>query len=102
MTFTERGESGLALTIVNTSDLAEVIEAEPIEIELRAGPRGPLRRPAARQQSWTPAVFFSLADGSRYVHLGARATRRVEAELTVPDGGRCTGAQWSPTPTTTC
>jgi hypothetical protein len=24
--------------------------------------------------SWTPVVFFTLPDGSRYIHMGARAT----------------------------
>ncbi len=28
-------------------------------------------------ESWTPVVFFQLADGSDYVHFGARATPKV-------------------------
>ena len=28
-------------------------------------------------ESWTPAVFFKLADGSPYLHFGARATPKV-------------------------
>jgi hypothetical protein len=31
-------------------------------------------------EAWMPAVFFDL-DGERYVHFGARATRRVSTEL---------------------
>jgi CubicO group peptidase (beta-lactamase class C family) len=30
------------------------------------------------EQTWTPAVFYSLADGSRYVHMGGRATPRIQ------------------------
>jgi len=28
-------------------------------------------------ESWMPLVFFRLADGTEYVHMGARATPKV-------------------------
>jgi hypothetical protein len=30
------------------------------------------------EQTWTPAVFYSLADGAHYVHMGGRATPRIQ------------------------
>jgi len=30
------------------------------------------------ERSWTPAVFYSLADGSRYLHYGVRAQPRIQ------------------------
>src|SRR4051794_7530635 len=32
---------------------------------------------SGEERSWTPAVFYDLADGSRYLHLGVRATPKV-------------------------
>jgi hypothetical protein len=29
------------------------------------------------EQTWTPVVFYSLPDGSRYLHMGARATPKL-------------------------
>jgi hypothetical protein len=29
------------------------------------------------ERSWTPMVFFELADGSPYMHMGVRATPKV-------------------------
>lgn len=78
MRFTERGDTGLTLTVENTGALADVMEAEPIEIELLPVKDDTYvgRMPGA--EGWTPVVFFSLEDGTRLVHLGARATARVE------------------------
>lgn len=33
---------------------------------------------AEGEESWTPAVFFKLADGSPYLHFGARATPKID------------------------
>jgi hypothetical protein len=70
--------AGLRLTVTDTSDLADVIgepakvvELLPVAEDVYVG-----RLPGSHE--WTPAVFFALADGSRYVHLGARATQRLE------------------------
>ena len=35
-----------------------------------------IRSPEAR--TWTPVTFYSLPTGERYLHFGARATRRVD------------------------
>lgn len=78
MRFTERGETGLTLSIENTSALADVIEAEPVEVDLLPVKQDVYVGRIPGAEAWTPVVFFSLADGSRMVHLGARATGRVD------------------------
>jgi hypothetical protein len=68
------GEDGLSLTVTSTGALAEAMAREPQVLQLV--PFRPdvflARMPGA--QAWTPAVFFRLDDGSRYLHLGARST----------------------------
>lgn len=78
LTVAEHGDRGLTLTMVDTSELAHVhdddavrVDLEPVEQDVYVG-----RLPGT--QNWTPAVFFQLDDGSRYLHLGARATRRSQ------------------------
>jgi CubicO group peptidase (beta-lactamase class C family) len=78
MRFAESGESGLTLTITDTSGLGDVLDDnEDRVVELL--PVGPdtyaVQLPGA--ESWTPVVFFTLDDGSRFVHFGARATART-------------------------
>jgi hypothetical protein len=46
------------------------IEIRPVEQDLFVG-----RLP--NEESWTPFVFFEL-DGARYLHMGARATPKVD------------------------
>lgn len=76
----EQPHAGLRLTITDTSDLAhvvgdgpQVVELSPVADDVYVG-----RLPGSDE--WTPVGFFSLDDGSRFVHLGARATPRVETE----------------------
>lgn len=75
----ESGETGLRMTIVNTSELAAVVdEAEPTVVELLPYAENVYVGQLPGSESWMPVVFFTLEDGSRFVHLGARATARVE------------------------
>lgn len=77
MEIEENGESGLKLTIKNTSALASVMEQDDTVVELLPVKEDTYvgRLPGA--EGWTSVVFFTLPDGSRFVHLGARATARA-------------------------
>jgi CubicO group peptidase (beta-lactamase class C family) len=72
------GKVGLRATMRPTGALAEAMgEREPDVITLR---RFDGEAFVARQKpddSWTPAVFFELGDGRKYLHFGVRATPRV-------------------------
>lgn len=75
---TQNPEVGLQLTMTNTSQLADVVDAEPQVVELLPVEDDVYVAQLPGNKTWTPAVFFSLDDGSRYVHLRARATQRVD------------------------
>jgi hypothetical protein len=81
MRFEERPEqpdAGLRLTVTDTSDLADVVGNSPQVVELSPVADDVYVGRFLGSDEWTPVVFFSLDDGSRFVHLWARATRRVE------------------------
>ena len=71
------GEGGLSLRATTTGPLADVLP-EPVH-EFPLVPVEPglfvLRPPGVT--TWTAVTFYSLADGSRYVHYGARANPLV-------------------------
>jgi hypothetical protein len=50
---------------------------EPTEHELVALDQDLFVTRQPGQQTWNPMVFFRLADGTPYVHFGARATPKV-------------------------
>ncbi len=66
-------ENGLSLTVRSTGALAAAMESEPQVLSLV-----PFRPDVFLAQlpghGSAPAVFFTLEDGSRYLHLGARST----------------------------
>ena len=78
MTITEK-DDGLELLLRPTGELfKDMPDPKPLRLlphdgEVLVG-KGP------DDTSWMPAVFFEL-DGERYVHFGARATRRVSSEV---------------------
>lgn len=76
--FEELGDDGLRLTVTNTSALAAVIAPEPVVVDLQPVQDDVYLGRLPGTDSWTSFVFYSLEDGSRYVHFGARATARVE------------------------
>ncbi|MHB2022335.1 MAG: serine hydrolase domain-containing protein [Mycobacteriales bacterium] len=75
---TAAGEQ-LELTITSTGPLAKMMDSKPETLVLTlVDPAEHLfvTRPKG-SDNWMPVVFFELPDGSRYVHLGARATPKV-------------------------
>jgi len=72
------GDDRLQLQVNVTSELAKAmgsneqppIDMLPVEEDLFVA-KGP------DDESWTPAVFFRLDDGSEYLHFGARATPKA-------------------------
>ena len=71
-------DDGLRLTMRPTGDLFKDMP-DPEPLELRPFDGEVLVAKGPDDASWNAAVFFDL-DGERYVHLGARATRRVSTE----------------------
>jgi hypothetical protein len=79
----EPTEAGLRLMMRATGALAATMgDQEPTALELRRFDADAFVAREKADDSWTPAVFFTLADGRRYLHLGVRATPRLVA--TVP------------------
>ncbi|HVE97615.1 MAG TPA: serine hydrolase domain-containing protein [Mycobacteriales bacterium] len=70
------GAGGLVLTITSSGPLAETMPQEPQVLTLT--PYEPdiflARMPEAT--SYMPVVFFTIDDGTRYLHFGARSTPR--------------------------
>lgn len=69
-----QGEQGLTLTMRNTSPLATAMESDPEVLSLVPYQEGVFLARLPHMDSHLPAVFFTLDDGSRYLHLGARST----------------------------
>ena len=69
-------EGGLSLTTRNTSALAAAMDSEPTVMKLAPFQRDVFLASMPGQGLSMPCVFFSLPDGSRYLHLGARSTPR--------------------------
>jgi hypothetical protein len=59
----------LAALAPNPVQELDLLASDPAEHLFVARPEG--------TETWVPAVFFELEDGSRYIHFGARATPRV-------------------------
>ncbi len=73
----EDRDGTLAGKVVSTGPLAEIDE-EPVEdITLVPVSDDLFVSKDDDQQTWTPLVFYRLADGSRYLHTGARATPKI-------------------------
>ncbi|MBK5306158.1 MAG: beta-lactamase family protein [Frankiaceae bacterium] len=74
----EADGSDLKATVRPTGPLAETMgEREPTVMTLRRFEGDAFVAREKADDPWTPAVFFSLPDGGRYLHFGARATPRV-------------------------
>ncbi|MEU7182051.1 serine hydrolase domain-containing protein [Streptomyces celluloflavus] len=71
-------DGGLALRQRNTGPLAAALDADA-EAEFAMHPVEPgvfaVRRPGSAV--WLPTVFYTLADGTPYLHFGGRATPKV-------------------------
>jgi CubicO group peptidase (beta-lactamase class C family) len=73
----ERAEGGLTASVHNVSGLAAELGAEPTEIRLVPLKADLFVGQAPGDEAWTPAVFFELSNGQRYLHFGARATPKI-------------------------
>jgi hypothetical protein len=68
----------LKLSVRGTGALAEAMgDKEPTVMTLRRVDGDVFVAREKADEPWAPAVFFSLPDGRRYLHLGVRATPRV-------------------------
>lgn len=73
----ERRGGKLAMRAIVTGPLAEVVPDPVTELDLTAVKPGLFVTRERGTLAWNPLVFYRLADGSRYVHFGARATPQV-------------------------
>ena len=75
----DQRDGSLVMTVTNTGPVGKLLDAKPQELPLAlVDPSEHLfvtRLPGL--DTWAPVVFFTLADGSPYMHFGARATPRV-------------------------
>jgi CubicO group peptidase (beta-lactamase class C family) len=68
---------GLSGKTISTGPLAE-IDPDPVEkLTLVPVSEGVFASKDDDEDTWTPMVFYELADGSPYLHHGARATPKV-------------------------
>jgi CubicO group peptidase (beta-lactamase class C family) len=75
----ERSGDHLTAQLTSSGPLAAALGGEqqpPIDVLPVSQDVFVLRQPG--DETWTPMVFFSLDDGSRYLHFGARATPKVD------------------------
>jgi hypothetical protein len=73
------GDGVLEATTTTTGALAALVP-DPVQ-KFTLIPVDPAQRLFVTRlegmETWTPAVFFTLDDGSQYIHFGARATPKV-------------------------
>ncbi len=77
--FVEEGEDGLKATMRPTGALAATVGDDPMHFTLRPFDGEAFVAREDGEDTWSPAVFFDLPGGRRYLHFGVRATPRVEA-----------------------
>jgi CubicO group peptidase (beta-lactamase class C family) len=76
----EDRDGTLAGRAITTGPLAE-LEDDPVEeMTFVAVEPDVFVTRSDGEQTWTPAVFYALADGSAYVHMGGRATPKITKE----------------------
>jgi CubicO group peptidase (beta-lactamase class C family) len=68
------GTGGLTLTWTDTGPMAEELTGPPMELALAPVAQDVFATKFPGMDRWTPVVFYQLADGGQYVHIGARAT----------------------------
>ena len=73
---TER-DGGLVMTVTLSGIIATVAGGDPIEMPLRTFRPGVFLTKRPELDAWLSVVFYELADGTRYIHHGARATPKV-------------------------
>jgi CubicO group peptidase (beta-lactamase class C family) len=70
-------DDGLTVRITVTGPLAELVDDPVSESALVPVAEDLFVTRLGGAESWTPVVFYELPDGTRCVHLGARATPKV-------------------------
>lgn len=77
-TFELRAEDGeLVAEALRTGALAELDDEPVVRFSLKPVDQDLFVTRIGNERTWTPAVFFRLADGAPYLHMGARATPKV-------------------------
>jgi CubicO group peptidase (beta-lactamase class C family) len=71
-------EGRLSGTVTLTGPLAEFEDDPSQPVDLVPVADGVFATRSEDERSWTPVVFYELADGSRYLHMAARATPKVD------------------------
>lgn len=71
-------DGGLAIRATVTGPLAEIVPKPVHEYPLVAVEPDVFVLKDPAETTWTVVTFYALADGSRYVHYGARANPLVE------------------------
>jgi CubicO group peptidase (beta-lactamase class C family) len=75
----EPDDGGLKLVMRATGELAASMgDQEPTTMELRRFDGDAFVAREKADEPWTPAVFFTLPGGRRYLHFGVRATPRMD------------------------
>jgi hypothetical protein len=69
----------LVMTVTNTGPLAALVPnpSQTLPLVPVDPAQGLFVTRTEGTETWTPAVFFTLDSGARYLHFGARATPRV-------------------------
>lgn len=67
---------GLAVTITSSGPLSETMPQEPQVLPLVPFQPDVFLAKAPEASMYMPVVFFTIEDGTRYLHLGARSTPR--------------------------
>jgi CubicO group peptidase (beta-lactamase class C family) len=71
-------DDDLKIRITITGPLAELVDDPVVEATLIPVKEDLfVTKPTAEAETWTPVVFYSLPDGTRCIHMGARATPLV-------------------------
>lgn len=73
---TER-DGGLVMTVTLSGIIAILAGGEPVEMALHTFEPGVFVTKRPEFDAWITVVFYELADGTRYIHHGGRATPKV-------------------------
>jgi Beta-lactamase len=74
-------DEDLTARVEITGELAELLDSPVTELPMVAVAEDVFVCRRDGVHGWTPMVFYDLPDGSRYMHMGARATPKVSADV---------------------
>ncbi|GLY42894.1 hypothetical protein Amsp01_089170 [Amycolatopsis sp. NBRC 101858] len=81
-------DSGFVLTARPSGVLATYVGADELECPLIPFAPNTYLAQVPGQPGWSPAVFYRLPDGTRYLHFASQATPRVGGPATEPPSTR--------------